>query len=118
MGDISPHFNRSEFECQCGCGFNTVDVETIAILEDVRQHFMKPIQITSGCRCAKHNRSIGGAKKSKHIFGNAVDFQVASTDPETVYNYIDSKCPNIYGLGLYSSWVHFDPRAGRARWRK
>ena len=120
MGEerISPHFNRSEFECQCNCGFNTVDVELISILEEVRQYFMKPVTITSGCRCEEHNESIGGTPNSKHTLGQAADIKVSGVTAEKVYKFIDGIYPSKYGLGLYSSWVHIDPRLTKARWNK
>ena len=117
MGDISAHFNRSEFACRCNCGFDTVDTELIAVLEDVRQHFMKPITITSGCRCSDHNLNVGGSYDSQHVKARAADFHVEGVEPEKVYAYIDQLHNSRYGLGLYSSWVHFDSRQGRARWK-
>jgi len=39
MGDISPWFNRAEFACNCGCGFDTVDSDTLTVLEEVREYF-------------------------------------------------------------------------------
>lgn len=119
MSDISPHFKRSEFACQCGCGFDTVDAETLRILEVVRQHYIAPVTITSGCRCDEHNAKIGGAKNSKHVEGRAVDFKVAGHSAAEVYDFIDNLLPDRVGLGLYSSWVHLDTRTdGPARWSK
>ena len=118
MGDISAHFNRSEFSCECGCGFDTVDTETIRVLEIVRQQFMRPVYITSGCRCADHNYRIGGSQNSQHILGRAVDFKVKDVEPKEVYEFLDKLYPDSLGLGLYSSWCHMDTRTNSpARWR-
>jgi len=114
---ISPHFSRSEFACQCGCGWDTVDHELIEILEDVRFHFNAPVIITSGCRCEAHNSSVGGAKDSYHINGRAADFKVKDVHPDDVYEYLDFRWDNI-GLGLYKTWVHVDSRGTKARWSK
>ena len=120
MGDISPHFNRSEFACQCGCDFDTVDVETLRVLEQVRQHFMQPITITSGCRCEEHNKRIGGASGSQHTKGRAADFKVKATTPKEIYDFLDLLYPDAYGLGLYErvggGRVHLDTRKIKARW--
>lgn len=116
MGDISTHFNRSEFECKCDCGWSVVDAELIKVLELVREFFDAPITITSGCRCDDHNRAIGGAYESKHKQGIACDFKVDGIEPERVYKLLDHEYPTKYGLGLYKSWVHLDVRPEMARW--
>ena len=74
----------------------TVDIDLIGILEEVRQHFMKPVTITSGCRCANHNYRIGGAKDSQHIYGRAADIQVKDTPPEKVYEFIDGRFQGLF----------------------
>lgn len=116
--NLSPHFSRSEFECQCGCGFDSVDYELLTVLERVREHFREPVRVTSGCRCKAHNQSIGGSNKSKHIQARAVDFQVDGFYPDEVYQFLDKYAPDKYGLGVYSSWVHLDTRSEKARWDK
>jgi uncharacterized protein YcbK (DUF882 family) len=112
---ISRNFSRHEFKCSC-CDFATVDVKLIELLEVVRNHFNQPVKITSGCRCVKHNKSVGGAEKSKHLYGIAADIKVKDTDPEKVYDFIDAYEPERLGVGLYKSWVHVDVRPTKARW--
>ncbi len=115
MGDISTHFNRSEFSCQCGCGFDTVDAELIKILEKVRIHFGKPVKVNSGCRCENHNKSIGGTDKSQHKLGRAADIIVKGKSPEQVADFIDNAYPQC-GMGTYSTFTHIDSRGIKARW--
>ena len=45
-------------------------------LEKLRTYFGKPITITSWLRVPSHNKRIGGASKSMHLTGLAVDFNV------------------------------------------
>ncbi|BEB16509.1 hypothetical protein VEE45_23520 [Escherichia coli] len=46
---LSKHFSRKEFKCKCGkCDYDTIDAELLVILEDVREHFGKPVIINSG----------------------------------------------------------------------
>lgn len=116
MTQISEHFKRSEFECQCGCGFNTVDIELIEILETVRHRFMQPIKITSGCRCESHNYKVGGAKDSKHCLGIAADFKIQSIPVREAYDFLCVAFKGKYGFGLYDSWIHVDSRERKARW--
>lgn len=115
MGDISVNFNRSEFACKCGCGFDTVDVKLIQILEIVRKRFNKPIIISSGCRCEKHNASVGGEDGSKHKIGIAADIVVKDTSPADVYSFLCEHAPNKYGIGNYNSFTHIDVRNDKKR---
>jgi uncharacterized protein YcbK (DUF882 family) len=114
---LSRHFHRSEFSCSCGCGFAAVDLELVAILEDVRSHFNSPVIITSGCRCEKKNTDVGGEKGSFHLKGMAVDFKVMGVDPAEVATYLEDKYSG-YGIGRYSTWTHLDVRNYTARWKR
>lgn len=116
MGDISNNFSRHEFACKCGCGFDTVDVITVQLCEDVREFDGNtPKTPSSGCRCKKYNRAEGGSEKSEHLFGRAGDLHC--NNPELVYKKLCEKYPNQYGFGLYEWGVHADSRSGRpARW--
>lgn len=43
-------------------------------LDLVREALGHPVLVSSGYRCARLNKSIGGSKTSAHMFGLAVDF--------------------------------------------
>ena len=116
MGDLSPHFNREEFQCKCGCGQDVVDAERIVVLEDVREYFNKPITINSGNRCGEYNKSIGGSIHSQHLRSKAADIVVKDVAPAAVYTYLSYQYPNKYGLGSYTTFIHIDVRGGEARW--
>lgn len=116
MGDISKHFSRREFECSCGCGFNVVDKELLEVLEDVREWFKKPVQITGGNRCQKHNIQVGGALKSMHVFGMACDFKVQGVHEDMIAEYLENTYPDRYGIGRYDGRTHVDVRDIIARW--
>lgn len=118
MGDISTNFNRSEFSCHCGCGFDAVDAELIEVLEGARQWFNSPIKIVSGCRCEDHNRAVGGASKSQHRFAKAADIQVTGKRPSEVAEYFERVYTDKFGVGRYSGWVHIDVRKVKSRWDK
>ena len=109
MGDISPHFNRSEFACSCGCGYNTVDSMLLEGLEALRRHFASAIRVTSGARCASHNFDIGGAQRSQHKRGRAADIQVTDVSPEDVADYAESLGLSV---GRYATFTHVDSRSG------
>lgn len=118
MGDLSPHFSRAEFACRDRCGLNSIDVETLAVLEDLRTYFEKEVTISSAHRCIAHNKAVGGASNSQHLYARAADVKVKDTLPVQVYDYLNRRYPSKYGLGLYKTFVHVDTRTnGPARWK-
>lgn len=117
MGDLSTHFSRREFACRCGCGFDTVDAELLAVLEEVRQHFDAPVVITSGCRCASHNQRVGGSPGSQHLLGRAADIQVRGVAPAAVAQHLEELYPGRFGIGRYATFTHIDTRNSASRFR-
>ena len=116
MTALSANFYRHEFACGCGCGFDTVDVQLLDILEDVRVRFDAPIRITSAARCPSHNFDVGGRKSSKHLRGIAADIVVDGVEPSEVYEYLDTMWPSTFGIGKYQTFTHIDVRENKARW--
>ena len=115
MGDLALDFNRSEFACKCGCGFDTVDAELLDIVVDVRSHFGAAVTINSGCRCATYNTKIGGAKKSRHLTGDAADIVVDGVSASEVASYLERRYSTRYGIFRYHNFTHVDRRPNKAR---
>jgi hypothetical protein len=67
MGDLSEHFDKSEFACHCGCGNSKVNPELVEALEQLRAKAQAPVRILSGKRCKQHNDNVGGATLSQHL---------------------------------------------------
>ena len=113
---VSLHFKREEFKCGCGCGLDTIDALTLEIAEFVRNiNGDKPITPSSGHRCREYNAKVGGAARSQHLVGRAVDLPV--DDPKAVYDILCDTYPNAFGFGVYNTFVHIDTRTdGPARW--
>ena len=114
---ISQYFDRSEFACSCGCGFDTVDAALLEILEKIRNHYGVPVTVNSAARCLVHNRAIGSTDRSQHIQGKAADIVVDHVPPLSVYTYLESQYPNSHGIGSYETFTHIDSRDRRARWK-
>ena len=108
-------FSRSEFACHCGCGSDTMDYETVAVLEDLRTWAGAPVRVNSGFRCPDWNTYVGGAKGSWHMKGRACDVYIATKTPEEVYTYLDLTYPNTYGIIRYDTFTHIDTRP--QKWR-
>ena len=90
------HFKKSEFACKCGCGFDEVDLKLVRLLEAIREHFGgKPLIISSGCRCAKHNKEVGGVQGSRHVKGKASDIYIQGVSTQDLLNY----CKQLVAAG-------------------
>jgi hypothetical protein len=118
---LSAHFNSTEFDCHgSGCCSQTlINEQLVEYLEKIREHFGKPITITSGYRCATHNRNVGGATGSRHSKGDAADIVVSGVAPREVAKYAESI--GIKGIGLYETssdghFVHIDTRDAKSFW--
>ena len=72
---LSPSFRVREFACK-GSDAVLIDDELVVLLQCIREHFGKPVHITSGYRTAEHNAAVGGSKSSQHLLGRAADFYV------------------------------------------
>jgi len=120
---LAPGFKVREFRCRDGSDAIMIDQTLVVLLQAIREHFNKPITITSGYRTAAHNKSVGGAKSSQHLLGKAADIQVADTTVEAVAAYAESLMPDWGGVGRYpvkagraKGWVHVDTRPNKSRW--
>lgn len=83
------------------------------ILEPVRAHFGKPIQINSSYRSPLVNKAVGGSKTSQHVNGQAIDFEIPGIDNKVVADWIgdnlefDQVILEFYTKGdKNSGWVH------------
>ena len=112
---MNKYFSRHEMTCKCGCGFDSLDAETLEVITDVREHFGSPVVINSGCRCKKYNKKIGGAKHSQHLYARACDIKVLYIAPDLVADYLEDKYPDMYGIGRYHTFTHIDTRSGSGR---
>ena len=73
MAKDTKNFSVSEFACKCGCGFNIIDQHVIDMCQTIRDALSVPVRVTSGCRCEKRNKAVGGVKGSFHNKGLAAD---------------------------------------------
>lgn len=92
-------------------------VDAARHLESVRAYLGgHPIYVTSWYRDARHNAKVGGSPRSRHLFGDAVDFYCRHLTPKEIYQRLDNWHGSKGGLGLYKTHVHLDFRGYRARW--
>ncbi|MEC4803268.1 MAG: D-Ala-D-Ala carboxypeptidase family metallohydrolase [Jaaginema sp. PMC 1079.18] len=87
------------------------------VMEEVREYMgKKPITINSWYRDPVSNRRVGGASRSRHLVGDAVDFVVQGVPPSQTHQRLESWWGNRGGIASASSFTHLDVRGYRARW--
>ena len=94
------------------------------VLDPLREAYGKPIVVTSGYRCEKLNRAVGGAASSQHVKGQAADIRSVQDTPEEnkkLYDLIVKlKLPFDQIINEYNyDWVHvsYGPRHRRQKLR-
>lgn len=116
--DTVKYFGRHEFACKCGkCGGYPVEPKEALIrkLDAFRERVGEPVYVNSGIRCEEHNAAVGGAKGSRHLYGDAADIRCNGKIPEQLYEIADEIfCDG--GVGLYDWGIHVDARGYKARW--
>lgn len=66
------YFKVDEFKCP-DCGEVKIAAGLVLLLDILRSVLGVPIHINSGYRCAKRNKAVGGAERSRHMLGCAAD---------------------------------------------
>ena len=116
---LSKNFSSKEFDCQCKypeCDTTSIDEDLIIALEKLRKK-VKPIHITSGYRCTRHNKDVGGKVGSYHLVGKAADIYVEGLGISSLYYYVvDIPEFKKGGVGVYSTFLHCDVRGTASRW--
>ena len=73
-----------------------------------------PLRVNSTCRSKGHNRAVGGAPKSKHLSGDAVDFRVFG-NVRAVYAYLRDS-GSVGGLKHYGGGLFHIDNGPRRSW--
>lgn len=85
------------------------------VLQPIREKYGKPIIISSGFRCEKLNKAIGGSPTSEHRYGMAADFHSLSdtlSDNKALWDLIRTMNLNFgqliyeYGSDSGPDWIH------------
>lgn len=118
---IAKNFQYKEFDChgQGCCSTTIIDEKLVEYVQRIRDHFNKPVTITSSYRCEIHNKRVGGATKSYHMKGQAADIVVQGVSSREVAKYAESI--GILGIGLYETskdgyFTHIDTRTTKSFW--
>jgi zinc D-Ala-D-Ala carboxypeptidase len=83
------------------------------VLQPVRDHFKKPVDISSGYRSPQLNVAIGGSPTSHHCLGMAADFEIMGMDNKELAIWVRDNLKftqlilEFYNDGdTNSGWVH------------
>ena len=107
--DTVKYFTPGEFYCKCGCGCDTqVDPRLLRLADQVREHFDAPCIVSSGIRCEKHNKAVGGVAGSRHLTGKAMDFRIENINAVTTLAYVQSLPGVRYAYAIDRNYVHMD----------
>jgi len=80
------------------------------ILQPVREHFGKPVMISSGYRSPTLCEAIGSSAKSQHAKGEAADFEIHGVDNKELATWISINCD--FDQLILEFYIDGDPNSG------
>ncbi len=117
---LSANFNVREFRCKDGSDPIFVDSELVKLLQQLRDHFGKAVNINSAFRTASHNaKQKESSKYSQHLYGKAADIWISGVSVDALADYAEKLLGDSGGVGRYyaKAFVHVDVRAAKSRWK-
>lgn len=114
---LSANFIVREFACGDGSDKILIDDQLVLILQKIRDHFGRPLNITSAYRNEAYNKKVGGVSSSYHTKGQAADIYISGVEPAAIAAYAEKL--GVLGVGLYTKdrFVHVDTRTLPYLWR-
>ncbi len=120
---LSPHFNAREFRCKCGKEHEIlISTELVDKLEKLYEKLdCSKIIVTSGYRCAEHDKNVGGSGTGQHTKGNAADICCYGQDGQPISSKIvcckaqDIGFTGIANITAAYQYTHVDVRTG-SKW--
>lgn len=100
-------FRPAEIVCR-HCSECLISTDLMNALEGLRGQLGRPLVITSGYRCAVHNKNVGGAEQSLHVDGMAVDVVAKNWREKTEILHLAWINGFSGGVGVYPNWLHLD----------
>ena len=87
---LSEHFKTCEFQCKCGSGHSfQLDENLVDKIEKLYAKLnCSAINISSGFRCVKHDKNVGGSGTGQHTLGKAADICCIGQDGKTIVSYL------------------------------
>jgi len=109
--------NQNDFEGKYlkGAGWKKVNHDVwFKLLRTIAQTGTE-VKINSAYRSPGKNASVGGASRSKHMTGDAIDVRVTGDYNTRAQFVVAASRAGFTGIGVYSSFIHLDI-GGRRAW--
>ena len=121
---LTKNFHIDEFESKDGAEMPEDVFENIGELAEnlqvIRNYVKAPIKVNSGYRSPSHNEAVGGVSDSQHVKGNAADIVIEKVVSKQLFDIIERMMDEGKigqgGIGLYSTFVHYDIRGHKVTW--
>jgi len=115
---LSPHFNAREFRCQCGKTHETLIASKLVDKLEALYTALNcsKIIVTSGYRCPKHDKAVGGTSSGQHTKGTAADVCCYGQDGQPISSKtVCCKAQNLGFTGIANitssyQYTHLDVR--------
>ncbi len=90
--------------CGC-CGKSDMDDEFMRVLQSIRDEMQRPLKITSGFRCEKHNSKVSSTGKTgPHTFAKAADILISGADAMRLFAVAQKH--GVSGVGMSQRGDH------------
>lgn len=111
------YFSDKELACRC-CGVVKLNPIFDSKLLQLRTNVNEPMKVNSCCRCATHNKKVGGAKRSFHLSDDtgyvtggtcAIDIKRSEYNSYNIKLVLDAFDAG-FSIGVHPSFFHLDIR--------
>lgn len=114
--NLVSNFKVKEFACSDGSDVVLIHPFIPFICQMVRNKFKYAYSPNSAYRTPTHNKAVGGAINSNHLYGRAVDIPAKKgVTPKQLYDYVDTLFGDWGEVGLYSWGVHVGVQESKKR---
>jgi zinc D-Ala-D-Ala carboxypeptidase len=116
---VLPNFKLDDFRCHCEDCAHDPDrpsclPEVMGAVQAVRDLMGKPLRLTRGVSCKKHNQAVGGAPDSRHLPEHRDAVDLACADSQEAFEIVAAViCQHFFTtIRVYPHHVHVDARPG------
>lgn len=115
---LAKNFRVREFACQDGSDTIYISRSLVLVLQYIRERVKGAVTISSAYRTKTHNKAVGGAANSQHLYGTAADIIVPGYTAQNLANIAREVMPTWGGVGLYNWGIHVDVRETKSDWKE